>query len=75
MEEWLVDDRREFLKRLVKGSVYSAPVIRTLATPPELAAVVQSSMKMGDPPPMLVAPTSGATGGASTAPWARPPGG
>ncbi len=68
-----MEDRREFLKKLAKGSVYSAPVIRTLATPPELMAVTQSSMKKGQPPVMmLIAPIP--TGGGSTAPWARRPG-
>ena len=37
-------DRREFLKRLATGAVYSAPVIVSLATPPTLAAQGPPSM-------------------------------
>jgi hypothetical protein len=70
------EGRRAFLKKLAKGSIYSVPVIRTLSTPPELAAMAaqMGSMKgMGGM--MLVAPTGGGFGGTTTAPWARPPGG
>ena len=30
----MTDDRRAFLKRVAKGSLYAVPVIRTLSTPP-----------------------------------------
>lgn len=75
----MIEDRRVFLKKLAKGSIYSVPVIRTLSTPPELAAMVaqMASMKAmgGGMAGMLVAPTGGGFGGTTVAPWARPPGG
>jgi hypothetical protein len=73
------EDRRAFLKKMAKGSIYSVPLIRTLSTPPELAAMAaqMGSMKggWGAMGSMLVAPTGGGFGGTSTAPWARPRGG
>ena len=78
----MTEDRRAFLKKLAEGTIYSIPVIRTLSTPPELAAltVQQPSMKdMGNDMGgggMFVAPAGGAgPTGTSTAPWAGPPGG
>ncbi len=72
----MADDRRAFLKKVAKGTIYSVPVIRTLSTPLELAGVQQPSMvdMGGGMPGALVAPTP-TLGGTSTAPWAKPPGG
>jgi len=39
-------DRREFLLKLAKGAVYSAPVVRSLAAPSHLAAQVSPKMGM-----------------------------
>jgi len=40
-------DRREFLLKLAKGAVYTAPVVRSLAAPTQLAAQVSPKMMMG----------------------------
>lgn len=37
-------DRREFLLKLAKGAVYTAPVVRSLAAPTHLAAQVSPKM-------------------------------
>jgi hypothetical protein len=71
-------DRRDFLLKVAKGVAYSAPVMRTLASPPSLVAQATSGkggMEMGmlviqrpepaTPPPLTT----------STAPWAKKPGG
>ena len=42
-------DRREFLKKLAKGTVYAAPVVKTLAAP-DPAASQEPSGKMGPRP-------------------------
>ena len=74
----MADDRREFLKKLAKASVYSAPVVLTLATPPELLAQSNNTSSKGGMgmgmTGALVAPAGSGFGGASTAPWARSPG-
>ena len=59
-------DRREFLKKLAKTAVYTAPVVYSLAAPIELVGGGVSSQKK------MVAP---ATQQPSTAdaPWDRPP--
>jgi hypothetical protein len=54
-------DRREFLKKLAKGSAYAAPMVYTLATPDHLAAIT-SGMIMTGMMGMLVFP------------WQEPPG-
>lgn len=40
--------RREFLKRLAKGAVYAAPVIRTMSAPLEVVAQGQSTSHKND---------------------------
>ncbi len=39
-------DRRAFLRKLAKGTVYAAPVIRSLAAPTSVAAQVSPKMMM-----------------------------
>lgn len=56
-------DRREFLKKLAKGTVYGAPVIYTMATPRDLMAFEATMMMMEMGMGMLLA-----------APWRVPPG-
>ncbi|MFP3947791.1 MAG: hypothetical protein ACLFWG_03605 [Longimicrobiales bacterium] len=43
----MTETRREFLVKIAKGSVYSAPVIRTLAAPEGLSAQANPSEKSG----------------------------
>lgn len=43
----MTETRREFLIKIAKGSVYSAPVIRTLAAPEGLSAQANPSQKSG----------------------------
>jgi hypothetical protein len=79
----MTDDRRAFLKKVAKGSLYAVPVIRTVATPPELAALAaqQASMKgmgndnMGGGGNFVAPAGAGGPGPTSSAPWAKPPGG
>jgi len=76
-------DRREFLKKLAKGAVYSAPVIYTMSTPRELRAIVTSGMFMfnsaraSDQTPEIRAPWEGSSQPTSPwqepAPWSAPP--
>lgn len=77
-------DRREFLKKLAKGAVYSAPIIYTMSTPRELRAIVTSGMIMvfnsaraSDQAPQVKAPWEGSSQPASPweepAPWSAPP--
>ncbi len=70
-----MEDRREFLLNLVKGTAYSVPVIRTLATPPEILAQGQSQTtgKGGQGKGKLVLPGTGGFQKPSTAPWAKKP--
>ncbi len=80
-----METRREFLLNVVKGTVYSVPVIRTLATPPEILAQGESQtsekggmgMHVGGMGGMLVlSGTGGFQKPPSSAPWAtKPPGG
>lgn len=68
-------DRREFLKRLAKGSLYAAPLIHSLAAPEGLAAggggtgKVMGMGGMG----MQTTETLGTSGFGTQAPWSRPP--
>jgi len=41
----MAETRREFLIKIAKGSVYSAPVIRSLAAPDGLSAQANPSQK------------------------------
>lgn len=43
----MTETRREFLIKIAKGSVYSAPVIRTLSAPERLSAQANPSEKSG----------------------------
>lgn len=43
----MTETRREFLIKMAKGSVYSAPVIRTLTAPDGLSAQANPSEKSG----------------------------
>jgi hypothetical protein len=61
-------DRREFLKKLAKTAVYSAPVVYSLAAPVELVGGGMSSVHM-----MSAPATQPATQQPSDAPWDRPP--
>jgi hypothetical protein len=64
-------DRRDFLKKLAKGSAYTAPIVFTLATPDHLAATT-SGMTMMDMMGMLVFPWKEPPG--SKPPGTEPPG-
>ena len=75
-----MEDRRNFLLKVATGVAYSAPVIRTLASPPALLAQGSESettqkggqgMEMG----MLVIQSPEPPTTTSTAPWAKKPGG
>lgn len=60
-------DRREFLKKLAKTAVYTAPVVYSLAAPIELVGQGQSSEHKHTAPPAAQQPSTG------DAPWDRPP--
>jgi hypothetical protein len=49
-------DRRDFLKKLAKGSAYTAPIVYTLARPAHLAAIITSGMIMTGMMGMLILP-------------------
>ena len=59
------EDRREFLKKLAKSAVYTAPVVYSLAAPIELVGQGMSSQKKPKAPAQQPAATD--------APWDRPP--
>lgn len=61
-------DRREFLRKLVKGAAYAAPAIYTLSTPRDLSAIVTSGMIMWSESQQAPAQTEG-----PEAPWSVPP--
>ena len=71
-------DRREFLKKLAKGTAYAAPVIYTMATPRDLMAITPShAMDMGMGMGMFVAPWTvppSSTVPTTTAPGSTVPG-
>ena len=64
--------RKEFLKKLARGSIYAAPVVSTLLTPRSVSAQASQAM-MGAGPP-----GGGNMGGMQeqslpAAPWSKPP--
>ncbi len=62
-------NRREFLKKLAKSAVYTAPVIATFAAPPDLLGQGKSSQhKKGGGKSGMAAPAPG-----PAAPWNAPP--
>ena len=61
--------RKEFLKKLARGSAYVAPVVSTLLTPRSVSAQESQVMVMMDPPPM----GGMATRNLPDAPWFKPP--
>ncbi len=81
-KERSMKNRREFLLKVAMGVAYSASVIRTLASPPELLAQGESTTSTKGGMGMLVVqqpvPTEKVLPGTpqtSTAPWAKKPGG
>ena len=67
-------DRRAFLKAIAKGTVYAAPVVRTLAAPASASGQAPPSQKMQ----MMnmgagMGMNANATSGVRVAPWFRPP--
>jgi len=71
-----MSDRREFLKKLARGTAYAAPIIYTLSTPRELSAIIVSGMIMiGGMGGSIVAGDEipGSTAPGSQAPWSAPP--
>lgn len=71
----MTEDRRDFLKRLAKGSLYAVPVIHSLAAPRGLSAGgVESQKEMGmGGMGMQTTETLGTSGFGRPAPWSRPP--
>jgi len=70
------DGRRAFLMKVAKGTVYAAPIIRTLAAPERLYAIDISAFTMGmlesaPAEPAQQSPFGTAPGGAS--PGSTPP--
>lgn len=65
------ETRREFLLRLARGTVYAAPVVRTLAAPERLAGQANPSQKgMGKMKGLMMAPSSDLSPGfGPSAPW------
>ena len=59
--------RKEFLKKLARGSAYVAPVVSTLLTPRSVSA--QASQMMMEQPPM----GGMAVRNLPDAPWFKPP--
>lgn len=67
--------RREFLKKLAQGSIYTAPVVSTLLAPP-LAngqALPSQMMMMGVEMGMNEMTGRGSPTGLAQAPWSKPP--
>ena len=64
-------DRREFLEKLAKTAVYTAPVVYSLAAPTELIGLVKGDKSGGMDMGMAAPATTEPTGG--DAPWDRPP--
>ena len=60
-------DRREFLKKLAKTAVYTAPVVYSLAAPIELMGGGKASEHHTSAPAATQQPSTG------DAPWDRPP--
>jgi hypothetical protein len=52
------EDRREFIKKLAKGTAYAAPVVHSLAAPLDLVGQGKSSQHKKNPA-ALAAPGSG----------------
>lgn len=69
------DSRREFLLKLAKGAVYSAPVVRTLAAPDGVAAQNSVSGKGEMKGQLNTSTTTNAVepGFGPSAPWTRDP--
>ena len=71
-------DRRAFLKAIAKGTVYAAPVVRTLAAPASASGQAPPSQKMqmmnmGAGMGGMGGMAAPATAGLRVAPWFRPP--
>ncbi len=75
-----LDDRRAFLLKVAKGSVYAAPILRTLAAPDRLYAIDPSRFNRSNVETAPDGSTSdspfGTSPGATPPPWSGgPPGG
>lgn len=66
-------DRRDFLRKLGSSAVYAVPVIYTLTTPRDLAAIVTSGMDTGMMMDMMMMNMMG-NALFSDPPWATQPG-
>ncbi len=64
------DDRREFLKKLAKTALYSAPVVHSFAAPVDLLGQGQSSEHMSHQAPPPAQPSTSTMG--EPAPWDKP---
>ncbi len=72
-----MEERREFLKKLAKGTAYAAPLIYTLSTPRDLMAIVTSGMmsfsqRVADP--LGIEPPGSQPPWSQPAPGSEPPG-
>jgi len=73
-----LDDRRAFLRRVAKGTIYAAPIIRTLAAPDRLYAgnvsqiFMMSSVESAPAQPAQQSPF-GTSPGQTAPPWSGPP--
>jgi hypothetical protein len=65
--------RREFLKRLAKGAVYAAPVIRTMSAPLEVVAQGQSTSHKNDHGGHWSGSSAGGSGLGGPPPGTQPP--
>jgi hypothetical protein len=65
--------RRAFLKRLAKGAVYAAPVIRTMSAPLEVVAQGQSTSHKNDHGGPRSGSSAGGSGLGGPPPGTQPP--